>query len=113
MLPSWLSKVVVVGSKSSVLSSSSHSWFKPRRMNLSAFHAVAAHGLVRSFLLLEESVHVLDQAVEALFYDTPDNPIIDSVISVNENVAKGNDVAVITELQQELGFVALDPIDCL
>lgn len=34
---------------------------------------------VQSFRLLEKSIHILDQAVEILFYDAPYNQIINGV----------------------------------
>jgi len=48
--------------------------------------------LVRSFLLLKEFLYVFDQIIKVLFNYTPYNPIVDGVISVNQDVSERNDV---------------------
>jgi len=52
--------------------------------------------VVRCFLL-EELLHILDKSVQFLLNDAPDDPVVNGVIAMDENVAEGDDVAVMLD----------------
>lgn len=62
---------------------------------------------------MEKSDYILNQAVEVFCNDTPNNTIVNGVVSVDKNVAKGDDVTVIAKLWQEVRISAFDPINGL
>jgi hypothetical protein len=51
--------------------------------------------------LLKEFVYVFEQVIQVLLNYTPYNPIVDGVISVNQDVSERNDVAVVADARQK------------
>jgi hypothetical protein len=51
-------------------------------------YAYAVHEISFCLLLMEKSDYILNQTVEVLLNDTPNNTIINGVVPVNKNVAK-------------------------
>lgn len=63
--------------------------------------------------LLEKFAHILDQVIQIFLNDTPDDSIIDGIITVNENVPEGHNVTVVTDVAQKVRFITTNTVERL
>ena len=63
--------------------------------------------------LSQEAGDILNQIVEILLDNTPDNAVVNGVVSVNQNIAERDDVSVVPNPGEQIGIVSVDPVERL
>jgi hypothetical protein len=62
------------------------------------------------FFLTHNASDILDQTVEIFFDSTPDDAVVNGIISVSKDISKGNYVSVVMNLGKQFGIISAYPV---